>query len=141
MAVRRRRAAPEGGPNATSPAQDDEADILAEVGAVRDDATGNLVVDQERIAEIGAVDAETVIKNRRMEEVANKRRAHVKGVTFSTDDLLEQYEVALKTWPANTLDISAKRTTGTPITRTITSRPKSGTDLYEALRVMHGPNE
>ena len=53
MAARRKRPAAEGNSSSSSPAQDDEADILAEVGAVRDDETGELVVDEDQIEAAG----------------------------------------------------------------------------------------
>jgi hypothetical protein len=141
MAARRRRVVtPEGqgGPNPNSPAQQDEADILAEVGAVRDDDTGELVADEDKIREIGAVDAESVRENRRLDDIVNKKRGNVPGVAFNTGDVLTKYETIIRSWPPNTLDISMRRLTGQPVTHMITSRPRSGAELYEAIKALHG---
>ena len=124
--------------DANAPAQQDEGDILAEVGAEPDDESGDLKVSEEQILEVGAVDAETVRENRRLQGAVNRRRANVKNVSFNAGDLLTKYETIIKCWPANTLDIGVKRLTGPPVQQIITSRPRSGSELYEALKVVHG---
>jgi hypothetical protein len=123
-----------------TPAQEDEADILAEVGGERDE-NGQLIADEESVRAIGAIDAESVRTNRRMKDVVDKKRGGMKGVTFNTDDLLASYEALIKQWPPNTLDITVRRMTGTQVTRTITSRPRSGVELYEAIKLIHGQYE
>ena len=82
-----------------------------------------------------------MIKNRRMEEVTNKRRANMKRVSFSTDDILEQYrgrhqDVAPEypRHPRQADDRISDRSSHHQPT-------EMGTELYEALRVMHGPSE
>jgi hypothetical protein len=124
-------------PLANSPAQQDEADIVAEVGAQLDES-GELVASEEAIREIGAVDANAVRENRAMEEYVNKKRGNVEGATFNSDDLLLRYEAAIKLWTANTLDISIRRLTGPPAQHTVTSRPRSGIELYDVIRRIHG---
>ena len=124
----------------TTPAQEDEADILEEVGGERDDG-GELLVEEDAVREVGAVDAASVRENRRMSAVVGKKRGGVKHVVFNTDDLLTKYEGLIKEWPPNTLDITVKRLTGSPITHTITSRPRSGVELYKALKEVHGQSE
>jgi len=114
---------------------------LAEVGAERDEETGELLVDEDRIREIGAVDAESVSENRRLETVVGRKRANEKNVPFNAGDLLTQYETLIKIWPPNTLDIGVRRLTGTPIQQVITSRPRSGADLYAAIKTIHGQYE
>ena len=134
-ADRSERVAPVG-----TPAQEDEADILEEVGGERNES-GDLIADEAAVRAVGAVDAESVLTNRRMKDVVDKKRGGMKGVTFNTDDLLASYEVLIKEWPPNTIDITVRRMTGTQVTRTITSRPRSGVELYEALKLIHGQYE
>lgn len=127
--------------NASMPSQEDEADILAEVGGERDEG-GELLVDEETVLAVGAVDAASVRENRRMEAAVNKKRGGAKHVTFNTDDLLTKYEELIKTWGgASTLDVSARRLTGPEVTHSITSRPRSGAELYAALKEAHGQYE
>ena len=132
------KAGQEPGVSAGTPAQQDEADILAEAGAERDESSGELLVDEAKILELGAVDAASVRENRRLDDIVDKKRANQKDVPFNTGDLLTQYETLIRYWPANTLDISVKRMTGTPVQQVITSRPRSGAELYEAIKVIHG---
>lgn len=140
MAARRIVTPREHLPNSSTPSQEDEADILEEVGGERDDG-GELIVDEDVIQAVGAVDAASVRENRRMENVVKKKRGGMKGVVFNTDDLLTKYEGIIKEWPPNTLDISVKRLTGTAVTHTILSRPRSGVELYEAIKGVHGQYE
>jgi hypothetical protein len=140
----RRRPKPELDPNrhhsASVPAQEDEADILDEAGGVRDEG-GELLVDEATVLSLGAVDAESVRTNRRMEEVVKRKRGGEKNITFNTDDLLTKYEELIQRWPPNTLDITVKRLTGPEVTHTITSRPRSGVELYNAIKDAHGQYE
>ena len=126
---------------ASSPAQQDEADIVAEVGAERDEESGELVVDEESVLAVGAVDADSVRENRRLRTIVDKKRGNQKNVPFNASDLFTKYETLIKWWPPNTLNINVKRLTGTPIQRVISSCPRSGAELYEALRVIHGQSE
>ena len=125
----------------STPAQQDGADVVAEVGAEQDEASGELVADEAKIREIGAVSSEAVIENRRIEEIVNKKRGGVAGIQFNVDDPLLQYETVIKVWPPNTIDISVKRLTGLPLSNVITSRPRSGTELLEAIRALHGEHD
>jgi len=123
----------------STPAQQDEADIVAEVGATpANDGSGDLLADEAKVLEAGAVDAESIRENRRVEEIVNKKRAGQAGVQFNSDNLLEKYEGVIKYWPPNTLDILVKRVTGTPVEWVIQSRPRSGADLYAAILARHG---
>lgn len=126
--------------SSSTPTQEDEADILAEVGAEPDES-GDLVAPQEKILEVGAVDAESVRENRRLETIVGKKRANTPNVSFNTGDVISTYDTILKVWPANTIDINVRRLTGTAVQHVITSRPRSGAELYEALRLVHGPHE
>lgn len=125
----------------STPAQQDEADIVREVGAETDDESGELLADEERIRKLGAVDSDSVIENRRLEGIVGKKRANKKNVAFNAGDLLTKYETLIKFWPPNTLDISVKRLTGSPVQQLITSRPRSGSELFDALRAVHGQHE
>jgi hypothetical protein len=124
---------------ASTPSQQDEADIVNEIGATpANDGSNDLLVEEAKIREIGAVDAESVRENRRVEEIVAKKRAGQKDVQFNSDDILEKYEGVIKYWPANTIDIIVKRVTGTPIEWIIQSRPRSGAELYAAILSRHG---
>ena len=123
-----------------TPLQQGEADILAEVGAtqVDNDGEGELQADEEKVRAMGAVDAESVLENRRTAEIVNKIRAGQKGVSFNLDNVLQKYDGLIQTWPPNTLDILVRRVTGTPVQWVIQSRPKSGGELYAAILAHHG---
>jgi len=137
MASRRRREQDDDSRGSVLPAQDDEADIIDEVGAERDEETGALMVDEEAIRKLGAADTASVIENRRTRTAVSRRRRGEK-VQFSSNDLLSQFDVAASSWGSATFDITMRRLTGTPVMHTITSRPRSGTELYDAIKVLHG---
>jgi hypothetical protein len=122
-----------------TPTQDDEADILDEAGAAPDE-NGNMVADEDKIREIGAVDAESVRENRRRDDIVKKKRGNVSNVSFNTGDALDTYDTILRVFPTNQVEIRLKSLrTGT--TQTITSRPKTGNELYDALLSAHGQQE
>lgn len=127
--------------NASTPALQDEADIVEEVGAEFDESTGELVASEESVRKIGAVDAESVIENRRTQAAIDKKSGGVSGVSFNAGDILSKYEFTIKSWPPNTLHIYVKRLTGAPVEHTIMSHPKSGAELYEAIKGVHGQYE
>jgi hypothetical protein len=128
--------------SASTPAQQDEADIVAEIGATpSEDESGDLEIPEEKLHEVGAVDAESVLENRRVAEMVGKKRSGQQGVQFNVDNVIEKYEGIIKFWPPNTMDILVKRTTGTPVQRVIQSRPRSGADLYAAIMAIHGRYE
>lgn len=137
MAVRRKRPAPVDS-NPSSPSQEDESDIVEEVGAERDEESGELVADEENVRDIGAVDAESVRENRRLEEMVGKKRGNVKGVVFNVNDVIVKYDTMIRAWAPNTIDISVKRLAGSPIQHIITTRPSTGVELYAALMEIHG---
>lgn len=121
-----------------TPLQQDEEEVLDEVGAERDEETGDMVLDEDRAREVGALDADTIRENRRLDEVVGKRRANKKNVPFNTNDPLLIYEELMRLWPANSIDIFVKRLTGAPVQTTIVSRPRSASELYAALMAFHG---
>lgn len=132
----------EGLPHGSStPTQQDESDILDELDVEHDEETGNLVADEETVKKVGALDAETVRENRRQDQVVGKKRANQKNVTFNESDPLALYETLLRIWPANSIDIFIRRLTGAPVQTVITTRPRSASELYEALRAFHGQHE
>lgn len=141
MAVRRRQEPNANLATSAVPAQDDEADIIDEVGAERDDETGELMVDEEKMREAGAVDTASVIENRRIRSTVTRKRSGEKRVRFNSGDLLTMYDTAILSWPSNTLDITMRRLTGTPVTHMIMNRPRSGAELYEAIKTLHGQYE
>lgn len=124
----------------STPTREDVADILEEVGAQPDD-NGGLIASEDAVREIGAMDPESVRENRRVEEVVAKKRANVKDVSFGINEPIALYDGLLKLWHVNTIDISVRRLTGSPVQHMITSRPQSGAALYEALRGIHGQYE
>lgn len=141
MTSRRKSVAAAAAPSGT-PAQQNESDIAAEIGAVPvGDGSGEMEVDEAKLLEAGAVDAESIRENRRIDEMVNKKRSGQQGVQFNVDDPLEKYEGIIKYWPPNTMDILVKRVTGTPIQWVITSRPRSGAELYAAIKFHHGRYE
>lgn len=127
--------------NQQTPAQLSEEEILTQAGVEQDDE-GNLVADEEKIKELGAIDTESVIENRRAADVVGKRRANGKKIPFNTSNPIDAYDVMIQTWPPNTLDITFTRLSGgNPITGRITNRPKSGSELLKTLEQYHGKNE
>lgn len=140
MPRKRRNAAEREATGPSSPTQEDEADVLAEVKA-KPDESGDLIADEEDVLEAGAVDAETIRENRRVGDIVAKHRGNVKGVPFNVGDVLHKYAALLELWPANTIDVQVKRTTGTPVQHVIISRPRSGAELYDAIMKVHGTHE
>jgi hypothetical protein len=122
------------------PAQQDEADILAEA-EVEPDENGDPSITIEKARELGALDADTVRNNRRINDMVGKRRANQR-VNFNVDDPIQMFDGLLQTWPTNTMDVKCVRLTGSSITKMITSRPRNGVELYEAIKTqVHGQSE
>lgn len=119
---------------------EDEADILAESGAEADEH-GDLFIEESKLEKLGAVDTESIRENRRLQEIADSQRGGHKGIPFNTNDPLVIYNTLLKTWAPGSIYIPVKRLTGSQIQEVIKSGPRSGAELYEALRALHGPNE
>lgn len=130
-----------GAPGPSTPIQQDEADVLDELGAERDEETGQLVVDEETIKQAGALDTGTIRENRRVDEVVGKKRANQKNVPLNETDVLRAYETLIRVWGTNDFDIFVKRLTGSPIQTTIVTRPKSAAELYDVLLEFHGQHE
>ncbi len=126
---------------ASSPTQEDEADIIAEVGAERDEELDELVATEEKVVAIGAVDAESVRENRRLGAVVGKKRANMKNVPFNASDVLVKFDWIVKYWPPNSLHIKMKRLTGSEVQHTIRTFPRSGMELYAALMEYHGVSD
>ena len=122
------------------PSSQEESDIIREVGATPDEE-GDLVIDRDQIEGLGAVDPASVLENRRMEEALKNQKSNKEKVSFNTENILIKYEWVLKTWPPNTLDIYMRRLTGAPIQHTITSHPRSGSELHAAFMEKHGQCE
>jgi hypothetical protein len=68
---------------------------------------------------------------------------HVSVHHFSDqDDLLSKYDVMVRLWPANTIDVFVRRINGGSSEQyVLSSHPESGVKLYEALAKMHGQKE
>jgi len=127
----------EGGGSGNTPAQQDEADIIDEVGAVRDES-GTLFAAEGNVRKLGAVDPDSVRMNRRLDAVVGKKRGNVPSVPFGTDDVLVIYDTLRRVWPGDPFFINVKRTTGTRVQEMIKSGPRSGAELYEAIKAIHG---
>jgi hypothetical protein len=123
--------------DANTPTMQDEADILEEVGAERDEETGDLVVDEETVRKLGAVDATSVRENRRLSNVIKKKRDGKKDVPFGTRDPMVIYDTLLRHWTPDSININCKRMLGGAQVM-ITSHPVDGTALYEAIKFFHG---
>jgi hypothetical protein len=93
------------------------------------------------VRKVGAVDAESIRANRENLEAVNRKRAGEKGVILNEPDVLLKYEEICKIWPVNTLIIIVKRLTSTPAIWTITSKPKTATELYAEIKKIHGRRE
>jgi hypothetical protein len=129
-----------GGRNALNvPAQEDEADIIDEVRAEQDEETGELEADVERIREVGAIDPASARQNRHINRVADKKRKGEK-VSFGIDDPIALYDALNKVWPTDKVEIRAQNLVS-KATYVIQSHPRSGFDLYEILRGIHGQRE
>jgi hypothetical protein len=121
------------------PAQEDEADIVDEVRAEQDEETGELSADAERVREAGALDPASVRQNRHINRVADKKRKGEK-VSFGIDDPIVLYEALNKVWPNDKVNVHAQNLVTREV-HIIRSHPRSGADLYELLRAIHGPRE
>lgn len=129
-------------PTGNTPTQEDEADVLNQIGATADAHDASVIVaDEEKVLEAGAVDTESVLENRRIDAMVGKQRGDVKGVYVNVDDVIEKYDIILRTWPANAITVTVTRRTGLPAQWRIESRPKTGSELYASIRSLHGPNE
>jgi hypothetical protein len=123
----------------STPAQQDEADIVKEVGA-KPDESGTLMANMDDVRDLGALDPESARENRRLHAVVAKKRANQPDVPWGTNDAIVMYNTMLRVWPASAVTISIKRLTGAAAQHTITSNPRSGAELYEAIKAIHGQN-
>jgi len=118
----------------------DEADISREMGA-EEGPEGELVADENAVRKAGAVDTDSVRENRRMTRAVHNKRTG-KNVQLNVDDVLVKYDQMLRLYAADTIYISVKRVSGgSPVQQTITSAPRNGAELYNALRAVHGRHE
>lgn len=118
-----------------------ESEIIDEMGG--EDIEGERVeVDEEKIKEAGAMNAEAVQSNRRRKSIQDKKRGGVAGVAWNEQRAPLLYDDILGLYPANTLLIFVERLTGTPATWYLYGQPKGGGDLYNAVRQQcHGRRE
>lgn len=122
----------------------DENAIIEELGAEPlnpDDPNGPMEVDEEKVREIGALDPESVMVNRRNQDVINRKKGGEKHISFSDPEILTKYEEVIKIWPLNTITILVKRLTGTQATFHIDTQPRTAAELYAALMNIHGRRE
>jgi hypothetical protein len=122
----------------------DEVEIVEELGAEPvdpEDPNGLMEVEESRVLEEGAVDAESIRSNRRARDTVNKRRAGQKHVPFNDPNVLLKYEQISLQYPVSTMIILVKRLTGTEASWTITSQPRNAQELYAELKTIHGRRE
>jgi hypothetical protein len=123
---------------------DDEVEIARDLGGEPEDPedpNGALMVEEEKVREVGAVDAESVRANRANQEVLNRMKAKEKGVAFNEPNVLLKYEEITKLHPVNSITILVNRLSSTPATFYITTQPKNAGELYAALAAIHGRRE
>lgn len=121
--------------------QQDEADINAEMGAEKG-PDGELVADEEAVRKAGAVDVESVRENRRMTRAVHNKRIGKPNIHINVDDILVKYDQTLRLYAADTIYISVRRVSGgSPVQHTITSAPRNGAELYNAIKAIHGRHE
>ena len=119
---------------------DDESSILEEVGGEPEDPenpNSAVMVNEDKIRELGAVNAESVRSNRRNETVVARKRAGEKNVPFNEPDVLLRFDQAVKVWGHNTFTILVARL-GIPGADAITTQPKNSIELLAELKKMHG---
>ncbi len=119
---------------------DDEEDILEEVGAETDE-NGETVADIEAVQKIGALDAESVRENRQRRKIAMEKKSKGK-VSFGTSDPIDKYQtLMLSGYAPNQVDIWLQRLSGGPsIKESVTSQPRNGRELFEAVKAVHAAN-
>lgn len=120
----------------STPSQQDDADIVEEAGAEIDETTGELVVDEDMVRKLGAVDATSVRENRRLDSVIEKKRAGKKDIPFNTKDPIIIYGTLLRYWTPDSIDINVKRLLGGATD--MLHQPINGAALYEAILHFHG---
>jgi hypothetical protein len=121
--------------------QQDEADISREMGAEAG-PDGELLADEAAVRKAGAVDVESVRENRRMTRAVHNKRTGKANIHINVDDVLIKYDQTLRLYAADTIYITVKRVNGgSPVQHTITSAPRNGAALYEAIRAIHGRHE
>jgi hypothetical protein len=122
--------------------QQDEAEVSDEMGAQRDPESGEQVVDERAALKAGAVDAESVVENRRLRSIVNAKRSGKRDIHINVDDVLIKYDQILRVHSADSLYISVKRVSGGPqVQQIVPGFPRSGRELYEEIRIIHGRSD
>lgn len=123
----------------TVPSQEDEADILEEVEAEQDEETGQMMASEEKVRELGALDPESVRRNRHVASVADKKRKGEK-VSFGIEDPIAHYDAILRVWSNDKVEIRVQNLV-TREQHIIKAQPRSGGDLYKLLEGIHGQRD
>ena len=126
------------------PGETEDTEITKELSAQPVDPAepnGAMVANEAKIREAGAIDTESIRANRRNQAVVNRKAGGEKEARFNEPNIFIKYEEVSKIWPINTLVILVKRLTGTPAEFTITSQPKTASELYDEIKKIHGKRE
>lgn len=133
---------PSDGVTPPDPSQQDEAEIGREMGAQSDPENGNLVAGEDAVRKAGALDTESVRENRRITRIVHNKRTGKQNILINVDDVLIKYDQILRLYPADSMYISVKRVGGgTAVQQVITSAPRTGAQLYDAIARIHGLHE
>ena len=133
---------PSDGVTPPDPSQQDEVEIGREMGAQSDPENGNLVADEDAVRKAGALDTESVRENRRITRIVHNKRTGKQNILINVDDVLIKYDQILRLYPADSMYISVKRVGGgTAVQQVITSAPRTGAQLYDAIARIHGLHE
>jgi len=112
------------------------------MGGSPDPVSGEQASDEQTVRNVGAVDAASVRENRRITRIVHKKRTGQQDIPINVDDVLVKYDTILRLYPADSMYISVKRVSGgTQVQQTITSYPRSGKELYDAILRVHGRHE
>lgn len=116
-------------------------EVDAKVGAEQQE-DGSDLVDEETVRKLGAVNAEAARENERRKEIIDRKRGGEKRVPWGEMNAVLMYDDIVSLWPANTLSLCVTRLTGTPLTMYIYGYPRSGQELYNAIKTqVHGRRE
>lgn len=120
-----------------------EEDILSEIDGDEDpdDPNGPVLIDEEKARELGALDAESIRSNRQNQDIVDRKVSGEKGIPFAEENILLKYEQVIKVWGVQNTSIIVKKLTGNQSSEYITSQPKNASELYTALKLLHGRSE
>jgi hypothetical protein len=113
-----------------------EDEITREV-APRVAADGS--IDTEEAESLGALNAETVRYNRIAQEAVRQKKSGARRVPWGESNAARLYDNVLQIHHPSGLHIQVDRLSGSPASWFLTGQPRSGKELYEAIkRECHG---